>query len=61
GDDYCRWARVVILARRDEASPGEMVAFPRHFSPETLNFMTWFRQELARRRLATELDQNYFH
>ncbi|MCI35075.1 hypothetical protein A2U01_0056296, partial [Trifolium medium] len=29
GDEYCRWARVMILARRDEVSPGEMVAFSR--------------------------------
>ncbi|MCI71726.1 hypothetical protein A2U01_0092989, partial [Trifolium medium] len=36
GDDYRCWARVVILARRNEASPGERVAVPRHFSPETL-------------------------
>ncbi|MCH94290.1 hypothetical protein A2U01_0015248, partial [Trifolium medium] len=52
GDECCRWARVMILARRDEVPPGEMVAFSRHFSPETLELSGPVSLELARRRLS---------
>ncbi|MCI27224.1 hypothetical protein A2U01_0048422, partial [Trifolium medium] len=43
-------ARVMILARRDDASPGEMVAVPRHFSPAALKLSGPVSLELAKRR-----------
>ncbi|MCI20132.1 hypothetical protein A2U01_0041293 [Trifolium medium] len=44
GDDYRRWARMMILARQDEASPGERVAVSRQ---KPWNFLTWSRQARA--------------
>ncbi|MCI40052.1 hypothetical protein A2U01_0061284 [Trifolium medium] len=52
GDTYSRWSRVMILARREESSPGEIFAVSRHLSPETLELSDLVSLEVARRRLS---------